>query len=148
MLLAFADGPPQWDRWPVYVAALAAQFGADLAITALREWRAVASWPRRLLTAAGIAYGVDAALAPLGLLAAFASTRMHSAFLLVLPLAVVLTVFAGERGRRITRRSSSADANRAPACCSATSSRPTTPTRASTAGTSSCSSSPVSDGSA
>ena len=102
VLLAFGDGPPRWGLWPVYVLALAAQFGADLASTALREWRAVASWPRRLLTAAGIAYGVDAALAPLGLLAAFASVRMHYAFLLVLPVAIVLTVFAGERGRRIT----------------------------------------------
>jgi HD-GYP domain-containing protein (c-di-GMP phosphodiesterase class II) len=102
VLLAFGDGPPRWDLWPVYILALAAQFGADLASTALREWRAVAAWPRRLLTAAGIAYGVDAALAPLGLLAAFASVRMHYAFLLVLPVAIVLTVFAGERGRRIT----------------------------------------------
>src|SRR6185312_11483469 len=98
----YVDGPPRWDLWPVYILALAAQFGADLASTALREWRAVASWPRRLLTAAGIAYGVDTALAPLGLLAAFASVRMHYAFLLVLPVAIVLTVFAGERGRRIT----------------------------------------------
>jgi HD-GYP domain-containing protein (c-di-GMP phosphodiesterase class II) len=102
VLLAFGDGAPSWARWPVYVWALLAQFGADLASTALREWRAVASWPRRLLTAAAIAYGVDAALAPLGLLAAFASTRMHYAFLLVLPVAIILTVFAGERGRRIT----------------------------------------------
>ncbi|HEX5251248.1 MAG TPA: HD-GYP domain-containing protein [Gaiellales bacterium] len=102
VLLAFGDGPPRWGLWPVYILALAAQFGADLASTALREWRAVASWPRRLLTAAGIAYGVDAALTPLGLLAAFASVRMHYAFLLVLPVAIVLTVFAGERGRRIT----------------------------------------------
>jgi HD-GYP domain-containing protein (c-di-GMP phosphodiesterase class II) len=102
VLVAFADGPARWDRWPVYVLALLAQFGADLASTAVREWRAVASWPRRLLTAAGIAYGVDAALAPLGLLAAFASARFGYAFLLTLPVAVVLTVFASERGRRIT----------------------------------------------
>jgi HD-GYP domain-containing protein (c-di-GMP phosphodiesterase class II) len=102
VLTAFASGPPRWSAWPVYVLALLAQFGADLASTAVREWRAVASWPRRLLTAAGIAYGVDAALAPLGLLAAFASTRVGYAFLLTLPVAVVLTVFASERGRRIT----------------------------------------------
>ncbi len=102
VLLAFGDGPPRWSLWPVYVLALLAQFGADLASTAVREWRAVASWPRRLLTAAGIAYGVDAALAPLGLLAAFASARFGYAFLLTLPVAVVLTVFASERGRRIT----------------------------------------------
>jgi HD-GYP domain-containing protein (c-di-GMP phosphodiesterase class II) len=101
VLLAFGDGPPEWSRWPVYLAALAAQFGADLASTALREWRAVASWPRRLLTAAAIAYGVDAALAPLGLLAAFVSPSLRYAFLLTLPVAIVLTVFASERGRRI-----------------------------------------------
>jgi HD-GYP domain-containing protein (c-di-GMP phosphodiesterase class II) len=84
------------------VLALLARFGTDLASTAVREWRAVASWPRRLLMAAAIAYGVDAALAPLGLLAAFASARLGYAFLLTLPVAIVLTVFASERGRRIT----------------------------------------------
>jgi HD-GYP domain-containing protein (c-di-GMP phosphodiesterase class II) len=102
VLIAFDGGSPQWSRWPVYVLALLAQFGADLASTAVREWRAVASWPRRLLMAATIAYGVDAALAPLGLLAAFASARLGYAFLLTLPVAIVLTVFASERGRRIT----------------------------------------------
>src|SRR5689334_24600531 len=48
VLLAFGDGPPRWSLWPVYLLALAAQFGADLGSTALREWRAVGGRaPRR-----------------------------------------------------------------------------------------------------
>ena len=86
----------QWDHWPVYVAALAAQFGADLASTRCASGGPSASSPRRLLPAAGYAYGVDSALAPLGLLAAFASTRMHYAFVLVLPV--------GDRPHGLRRR--------------------------------------------
>ena len=86
VLLAFADGAPRWSHWPVYVAALAAQFGADLASTAAarvaRAWHLAAA-PAR--PPAAIAYGVDAALAPLGLLAASPRSRMSYAFLLAPP---------------------------------------------------------------
>jgi putative nucleotidyltransferase with HDIG domain len=50
---------------------------------------------------AAIAYGVDLALAPLGLLAAFAAIGMSYAFVLLLPVAVLLTIFARERKQRL-----------------------------------------------
>jgi hypothetical protein len=101
VLLIFGEGPPRWDRWPVYVAALLAQFGADLASTLIRERRALGISLRRLVPMASIAYGVDAALAPLGLLAAFAAIEMSYAFVLLLPVAVLLAIFARERRQRL-----------------------------------------------
>ncbi len=101
VLLVWGEGPPRWSHWPVYVAALAAQFGADLASTLVRERRALGISLRRLVPMAAIAYGVDLALAPLGLLAAFAAIGMGYAFLLLLPVAVLLAIFARERRQRL-----------------------------------------------
>jgi HD domain len=101
VLLVWGDGAPSWDHWPVYVAALAAQFGADLVSTLVRQWRAPGFSPRRLVPAAAYAYMVDLALSPLGLLAAFASMWMSYAFVLLLPLAGLLEIFAREHERRV-----------------------------------------------
>ena len=101
VLLVWGEGAPRWSSWPVYVAALAAQFGADLASTLLRERRALGISLRRLVPMAAIAYGVDLALAPLGLLAAFAAIGMSYAFVLLMPVAVLLTIFARERKQRL-----------------------------------------------
>ena len=101
VLLIWGNGAPRWDNWPVYVAALAAQFGADLVSTLIRERRALDLSLRRLIPFAAYAHTVDLALSPLGLLAAFASIRMPYAFVLVLPLGGVLEIFARDRERRI-----------------------------------------------
>jgi len=101
VLLVWGEGAPSWSNWPVYIAALGAQFGADLASTLLRERRALGISLRRLVPMAAIAYGVDLALAPLGLLAAFAAIGMSYAFVLLLPVAVLLTIFARERKQRL-----------------------------------------------
>jgi hypothetical protein len=101
VLLVWGEGPPRWDHWPVYLAALAAQFAADLASTLVRERRALGISLRGLVPMAAIAYGVDLALAPLGLLAAFAAIGMGYAFLLLLPVAVLLAIFARERRQRL-----------------------------------------------
>ena len=101
VLLLWGEGAPTWSNWPVYIAALGAQFGADLASTLLRERRALGISLRRLVPMAAIAYGVDLALAPLGLLAAFAAIGMSYAFVLLLPVAVLLTIFARERKQRL-----------------------------------------------
>ncbi len=69
--------------------------------TLLRERRALGISLRRLVPMAAIAYGVDLALAPLGLLAAFAAIGMSYAFVLLLPVAVLLTIFARERKQRL-----------------------------------------------
>jgi hypothetical protein len=101
VLLAWGEGPPRWSHWPVYAAALAAQFGADLASTLVRERRALGISLRRLVPMAAIAYGVDITLAPLGLLAAFAAVGMSYAFVLLMPVAVLLAIFARERRQRL-----------------------------------------------
>jgi HD domain len=101
VLLAWGDGAPRWDHWPVYIGALGAQFGADLVSTLVRERRALELSLRRLLPFAAYAHTVDLALSPLGLLAAFASMRMTYAFVLVLPLGGLLEIFARDRERRI-----------------------------------------------
>ncbi len=101
VLLLWGDGAPSWDHWPVYVAALAAQFGADLGSTLLRQWRTPDISLRRLIPEAAYAYTVDLALSPLGLLAAFASMWMSYAFVLLLPLAGLLEIFAREHDHRL-----------------------------------------------
>jgi len=100
LLLAGAT-TPAWADWPWYVLALAAQFAIDLAVYAVRA-RIVLDIPsREQLRALTWVWVVDALLAPLGLLAAFASVGHPYAFLLVLPLAALLTLFARERNERL-----------------------------------------------
>lgn len=100
LALAGEQGPELAD-WPVYVAALVAQFGFDFAGAAVRERLALGISPRELVRHMSRAWAVDAALAPVGLLAAVAATAKPAAFLLVLPLAGLLQVFARERRVRV-----------------------------------------------
>jgi putative nucleotidyltransferase with HDIG domain len=91
----------RWGDWPVYLVALAAQFGCDVAASTTREWLATGTSPRIQLRVLGWVYLVDAVLAPLGLLVALASVDAPWAFVLVLPLLGLLAVFAHERHARI-----------------------------------------------
>ncbi|MDX6670589.1 MAG: hypothetical protein QOI91_952 [Solirubrobacteraceae bacterium] len=101
VILAADPGAPSWGDWPVYLAALGAQFATDAAVSVAREWLAHDASPRSQLAEIGWVYTVDALLTPLGLLAAFASIDHPYAFLLVLPLLGLLAVFAAEREVRI-----------------------------------------------
>jgi HD-GYP domain-containing protein (c-di-GMP phosphodiesterase class II) len=94
-------GAPDWADWPVYLGALAAQFAFDFTASSLREWLANGVSPRVGVRAALWTYAVDGLLAPIGLLGAFASASNDYAFLLVLPLAALLGVFAAERRVRM-----------------------------------------------
>jgi putative nucleotidyltransferase with HDIG domain len=94
-------GDAHLGAWPLYLAALAAQFAFDL----VWAWTAYAKLvlgrsPRTGLREQSLVYVVDAALAPLGLMAALAAPRSPHAFLLALPLAALLSVFARERTTR------------------------------------------------
>ncbi len=99
-LLAVPDDP-SWDSWPIYALALAAQFACDLAGSTAHESLTHRVSPKLQLGVLREVWLVDALLAPIGLLAAFASAQYHFAFLLVLPLALLLAVFARERRGRI-----------------------------------------------
>jgi HD-GYP domain-containing protein (c-di-GMP phosphodiesterase class II) len=101
VLLVAHDGAPRVGNWPAYVAALAAQFGVDFAASGGRDWftRGVAPWTQ--LPFMGLAFLVDAALAPIGLLAAIVSADSRWALAAVLPLLGLLKLFAKERQFRI-----------------------------------------------
>lgn len=91
-----------WDSWPVYVVALLAQFAFDFVATEIRAYLIEGDSPRTALRLLAPVYGLDAALAPIGLLVAYASIELNAAICLaVIPLAVVLAVLSRERETRI-----------------------------------------------
>lgn len=91
-----------WQQWPVYLLALAAQFVCDFAAAALRARLIDRTAPREVLQLIAPVYALDAALAPVGLLAAVAAIEMGPGIaLLVIPLAGVLAVLSRERQTRI-----------------------------------------------
>jgi putative nucleotidyltransferase with HDIG domain len=94
------DGP-SWDQWPLYVLALASQFVGDTVIGAAREWLVLGVQPRLHLRMIGLLFLVDVLLTPIGFIAAVVAQDAPLAFLLVLPLAALLRVFARERSARI-----------------------------------------------
>jgi HD-GYP domain-containing protein (c-di-GMP phosphodiesterase class II) len=113
LVLGLCGGLPlRWSAWPIYVAALAAQFAVDSARAGATilyghkvRWRAFA---RSL----GLVVVVDGALAPIGLAIAFA-TRDHYALVVgVLPLVFLLRHFSLERQRRIDNALELSDAYR------------------------------------
>jgi HD-GYP domain-containing protein (c-di-GMP phosphodiesterase class II) len=86
---------------PVLVVALAAQFAFDFANAATHTRIALGLPPRAFIRDLAAAWGVDALLAPVGLVAALAALEHSGASLLVLPLAVLLRTFASERRARV-----------------------------------------------
>jgi HD-GYP domain-containing protein (c-di-GMP phosphodiesterase class II) len=92
---------PTWSDWPIYLGALAFQVGADLSASMLRAWMALGIPPRLQASEMAWVYLVDALLAPIGLLAAFASVGHPYAFLAGLPLCALLGLFALERRLRM-----------------------------------------------
>jgi HD-GYP domain-containing protein (c-di-GMP phosphodiesterase class II) len=91
-----------WDAWPVYFAALAVQFAFDFAAATARAWLIDGTPPAAVLRMIAPVYGLDAALAPIGLLAAAAAIAVGPEIcLLVIPLALVLAVLSRERQTRI-----------------------------------------------
>ena len=100
VLVAAGAQVPDWGDWPIYAAALGAQFAFDFAAAA-REWPAHGVSPRVHLQPLAWVYLVDALLAPVGLVAAFAAEGQPYAFLLVLPLLGLLALFSLERRLRM-----------------------------------------------
>jgi len=91
-----------WDAWPVYLLALLAQFGFDFAATAARAQLIDRTPPAAVLRMIAPVYALDAALAPIGLLAAVAALQLGPGVCLaVIPLALVLAVLSRERQTRI-----------------------------------------------
>ena len=92
---------PDWSDWPIYVAALLAQIAFDSGCFVARVWACLGEHPRTVFSELKMAVRVDILLAPVGLLAAFAAADQPYAALLVVSLAGLFTIFAGERAARV-----------------------------------------------
>jgi len=112
LIVAFAGGLPlRWSAWPIYLAALALQFGGDFANAALDAVVNQISL-RALVGYVWLAYAVDAALAPIGLALAIATHSNVYLAVLVLPLVALLLSFSRERQQRIDNALELSDAYR------------------------------------
>jgi HD-GYP domain-containing protein (c-di-GMP phosphodiesterase class II) len=89
-----------WTHWPVYVAALLAQFVFDIAATG-RYLIAERISPRVQLPRLTWIYAADAALAPLGLMIAASAVHRPVLVLLTLPIVGIFALFARERQHRL-----------------------------------------------
>jgi HD-GYP domain-containing protein (c-di-GMP phosphodiesterase class II) len=112
LVIALAGGLPlRWSAWPIYVAAFGAQLAFDFGNASVNIF-ANRVRMRTLLGFVGLAYVVDASLAPIGLMIAF-TTRAHAELaVLVLPLVALLRYFSRERQRRIDHALELSDAYR------------------------------------
>ncbi|HET8814266.1 MAG TPA: HD-GYP domain-containing protein [Solirubrobacterales bacterium] len=104
VIVAFGAQTFSWDDWPIYLLALCAQFGFDFAATAARAGLIDRIPAGAVLRMIAPVYGLDAALAPIGLLTAFAAIAIGPGVCLaVIPLALVLAVLSRERQTRIVQ---------------------------------------------
>jgi HD-GYP domain-containing protein (c-di-GMP phosphodiesterase class II) len=112
LVIAFAHGLPlRWSAWPIYVVALIAQFAFDFG-NALVNATANRVPFAKLTSAMRLIYLVDAALAPVGLVVAFATRAHPELVMLVLPLVALLRNFSRERQGRIDHALELSDAYR------------------------------------
>jgi putative nucleotidyltransferase with HDIG domain len=102
LVIGLAGSPEaSLSEWPLLAAALAAQLVCDNVVSTVREWAGLGISPRLDPAPLGWIALVDVLLSPIGLAAAIAATVEPYAVLLVLPLAVLLAVFAAERHARL-----------------------------------------------
>src|SRR5207249_6337042 len=91
-----------WHDWPLYVGALGAQFLFDWIAAAVRDHLAHGVPLPKLASYLARVNGVDLALAPIGLLAAFAAVSSgHLLAALVVPLVALLAILTRERRARV-----------------------------------------------
>ena len=103
VMLVAGEPQPSLQSLPLLGAILVAQFAGDLVSTLLGQRIARGVSARELLRPMAWVFLVDCLLAPIGLLAAIVAADVgSSAVLLVLPLMVLIVVFARERTARIS----------------------------------------------
>ena len=113
LVLAAAGEPePKLSHWPLYLAALGAQFALDFGSAALREWTALGVPPKVQFRAMGWVYMIDSGLATVGLAVAFAAVDSPYGVVLAVPLVGLLSVFARDRRVRIDHELELRDAYR------------------------------------
>jgi HD-GYP domain-containing protein (c-di-GMP phosphodiesterase class II) len=102
LVLGFAGATdPSLADWPVYLGALGAQVVVDSTVTTARGWADLGIRPELQLRAMAWVFVVDAALTPVGLLAAIATIETPGAVVCLLPLIGLFAVFARERDASI-----------------------------------------------
>ncbi len=101
VLIAAGSPPFSWSRWPLYLAAFAAQVACDSGLTVARCWFAEGIKPRDQLPPMLWTVGVDFALSTVGLLIASAAVVQPGLVVLALPLTGLLGLFARERHQRL-----------------------------------------------
>lgn len=90
-----------WSHWPIYVAALLAQFLFDLAASVARSWIGEGIRPSVQIPLLSWVYLVDATLAPLGLVIASVAVDRPGLVLLALSPMAMLWLFSRERKQRL-----------------------------------------------
>ena len=103
VLTAAGSPTPQDAGVPLLIGMLAAQIGTDFAVSSLWHWLTVRAPLTAQLKESLFVYGVDAALAPVGLLAALSIDESPYYLILMIPLFGVLAVFASERRARLAQ---------------------------------------------
>jgi diguanylate cyclase (GGDEF)-like protein len=91
----------QVPRLPVLVGAFVAGSLVDLVVSTLREWLTDTVAPSLQVRVIMVVWAIDACIAPLGVLVAYAARRNTLELLLLLPLAAVLMVVDHDRRLRI-----------------------------------------------
>jgi putative nucleotidyltransferase with HDIG domain len=103
VMAALAPGHVGLEDWPVLALALGAQALCDAGFTGLRIWLALGTPPQMQLRLFAWVLTVDAALAPVGILAGVAAQSQPLAVALVLPIMGLLAFFARERRAHIDK---------------------------------------------
>jgi diguanylate cyclase (GGDEF)-like protein len=103
VFVAAGEPSPSFGDWPLYALALVAQFAFDLTSSLVRDSLALGVPARLILPCLIWAYAVDTMLFPAGLMAALATEEAPYAFILLLPIAGLLALFARERRVRLDR---------------------------------------------
>jgi HD-GYP domain-containing protein (c-di-GMP phosphodiesterase class II) len=103
VMALFASAHPGLSDWPVFVLALVAQAIFDVGSAVLRDRLVHHVAPELSLRVLGWVFFVDAALAPVGILAGVAAEHEQIAVAFVLPPMALLAFFARERHARIEK---------------------------------------------
>jgi HD-GYP domain-containing protein (c-di-GMP phosphodiesterase class II) len=101
VLGAAHEWTPAISHWPLYAAALAAQFVLDFVPAALRGALTLGVKASDQLRAMRPVWTMDVALSSIGLAVAIAGVQTQYAFVLALPLLALLAFFSRERRARI-----------------------------------------------
>lgn len=105
VLALWGDLHPADTAWWVLAAAMAAQIASDLAGSTLREFLVRGATLAEQVGEAAWVYGVDIALSAAGLVAAYAVHDHPLYMLLLLPLVLLMHIFASERRQRLEQLS-------------------------------------------